>query len=277
MKNFATSIAFGLSLLLSAITCAQEHPDVHLHVNPRWEECSFQLDPSLNQAAWQKFTREAALVTYFRPLTDARPMGKGNVELSMLQWKTAIDETSEAWNNTFVHPDTAHWLVGGPALAFPGLTFRTGLSQKIDMGIYWTQNPGANYGFYGAQLQYSFINDTVHDWALSARSSFVSLYGPKDVEFKNAGLDVLASKRFKIYCNWLSVSPYCSVSTFFSHAREKSDLVNLKDENLFGLQAAVGASAQISILRLGVEYNTASINTLSYKIGIGYNFGKRKV
>ncbi len=276
MKNFRTTFALSLVTLLTTTVRAHDHPDVHLHVNPRWKECSFQLDPSLTQSAWKQFTREAGLVTYFRPLTDARPMGRGKVELSLLKWQSGIDETKDAWNNTFVHPDSTHWLVDGPHLAFPGLSLRTGLNRKMDLGLYWTQSPGANYGFYGAQLQYNLVNDSIYNWALSTRASYVSIYGPPDVAFNNAGFDLLASKTIRFRYNWLSVSPYAYASVCFAHGHEKSNVVNLKDENVFGFQGAVGASANISIVRLGIEYNMARINTLSYKIGIGYNFGSGK-
>src|SRR5688500_10392699 len=63
----------------------------HLHTSSRWKECSFQLDASLTKEAWQQFTREAGMVIYFRPLSDARPMGKGSFELSAMQWRTGID------------------------------------------------------------------------------------------------------------------------------------------------------------------------------------------
>jgi hypothetical protein len=39
-----------------------------LHVNHRWEECAFVIDPSLTQDAWHQFVGEVGLVTYFRPL-----------------------------------------------------------------------------------------------------------------------------------------------------------------------------------------------------------------
>ena len=99
---------------------AQDAPK--LHVNPRWKECSFQLDPSLTQSAWRQFTEEAGLVTFFRPLSDARPLGKGRFELSALKWKTNINARDAAWNDTFVHPDSTHWLFEGSGLEFPGLT-----------------------------------------------------------------------------------------------------------------------------------------------------------
>src|SRR5690349_19420675 len=100
MKNtlFVSVAAIGL---LAAPARAQTAPK--LHVNPRWHECSFQIDPSLTQTAWGQFTREAGLVTFFRPMSDARPMGRGSFEVSLLQWKTGIRAEDAAWNDTFVH------------------------------------------------------------------------------------------------------------------------------------------------------------------------------
>src|SRR5687767_7461576 len=116
-RNLTTAAVVLATALIQTPAAAQtkhEHP--HLHVNPRWKECSFQLSPSLTQTAWRQFTREAALVAYFRPLSDARPMGKGHFELSVLQWKTGIDDHDDAWNDTFVHPDSAHYLFEGNGL-----------------------------------------------------------------------------------------------------------------------------------------------------------------
>src|SRR5437868_403320 len=92
-----------LATVICAITSSAHTPNVNLHVNTRWKECSFQIDPSLTQSEWNQFAREGALVAYFRPLTDAKPMGVGKFELSILQWNTGIDESDGAWNNTFVH------------------------------------------------------------------------------------------------------------------------------------------------------------------------------
>ena len=47
-------------------------PDVELHVNDRWDECSFVLDPSLTPAAWHQFAREGGLAIYFRSMSSAK-------------------------------------------------------------------------------------------------------------------------------------------------------------------------------------------------------------
>ncbi len=244
--------------------------DVRLHINPRWKECSFQLDPSLTQDAWRQFTREAGLVVYFRPLMDARPMGVGNYEFSILQWSTGIDDTQPAWNDTFVHEDSVHWLIEGDALAFPGITFRTGITSNIDLGAYLTKAPGANYGFYGGQVQYSVVNDEEKNWFASARMSFVSMYGPDDLDFTVYGLDILASREYAVYSDWVSVTPYAGVSAYLSSSHETTTAVNLKDERILGVQGMIGAVTQISMARLAVEYNVGEVNTLSIKVGIGF-------
>jgi hypothetical protein len=144
MKRNLTVAAIALAIgLFQTSASAQTIRQPRLHVNPRWKECSFQLDPSLTQSAWHQFTREAGLVSYFRSLTDARPMGRGNFEVSVLQWDTGIDDGDAAWNDTFVHPDSTHWLFEGNGLKFPGLSVRAGVTSKTDVGLYFTKSPGS--------------------------------------------------------------------------------------------------------------------------------------
>jgi hypothetical protein len=268
MKNFKSVITAAIVLLTANFTSAQEP---HLHVSNKWKECSFQLDPSLTQDAWHQFAREAGMVTYFRSVTDAKPMGKGHFELSLLQWNTKIDESVDAWNNTFVHPNSEHWLIGGEELPFPGLSIRAGITKKIDVAAYWSERPGANYGVAGAQFQYNLINDTVKDWALSTRASINCLYGPADLNLYVVGVDVLASKNFNLNSHF-GVSTYGGISAYGSHAHEKTDAVDLKDEYVSGLQGMAGIVARIYFAKIGVEYNFANVNTLSYKLGFNFNF-----
>lgn len=266
--NLTTTLTLVAITLVQTPAAAQSGRPT-LHVNPRWKECSFQLDPALTQSAWHQFTQEAGLVAYFRPLSDARPMGKGHFEISMLQWKTGIDDKESAWNDTFVHPDSAHWLFEGSGLQFPGLMARVGVGDKTDVGAYFTKSPGANYGFYGAQVQQNFVRSASHDWAAAARLSFVNMYGPDDLNLTVVGADVLASRNFAL-SRWAAVSPYVGVSTYLSNTHEKSAVVALDDEHVLGAQASVGASVQLSVARLGVEYNVARVNSFSLKVGFGH-------
>lgn len=239
-----------------------------LHVSPRWKECSFQLHPSLTQGAWRQFTREAGLVAYFRPITDARPMGKGRWDVSLMQWETGIDDSDSAWNDTFVHPDSTHYLFEGNGLKFPGLSARVGVSERVDVGIYVTKNPNANYGFFGGQVQYNFASNEAKGLAASVRASFVSLYGPEDLDLTVFGADLLGSKTYST--RWASLSPYVGVSSYLSTSHEKTTAVSLSDETVLGARAMVGIMSEISIVRIGAEYSVASVNSLSLKMGLAF-------
>ena len=260
--------AIALAVVLTHSTAAAQS-EPRLHVSSRWKECSLQLDPSLTQSAWRQFTREAALVVYFRPVADARPLGRGKFEASIVQWKTGIDARTSAWNDTFVHPDSTHWLFEGNGLAFPGLMARVGVTSRTDAGFYFTRNPHANYGFAGAQLQHAFVGDTASAWALAARASAVSLYGPKDIAFHAYGADLITSRTLHLN-RWAALSPYASVSGYLSQSHEKSAVVSLADVTTGGSQVTLGTALQISAARLGAEYSVATVRSFSMKVGIGF-------
>lgn len=260
--------AAALALTQPAAADSRHDGDPHLHVNPQWSECSVQLDAGLTPAAWRQFTGEAGVVVYFRPLADAAPLGKGRFEVSLLQWKTGIDDHDAAWNDTFVHPDSEHWLFEGNGLQFPGLTARVGVGEKTDVGAYFTKNPNANYGFYGAQLQRGLLGGGRSGWAASARLSFVSLFGPDDVDLRVYGVDLVASRRFAV-TRRVSISPYAVVTGSLSRSHEKSAVVDLADESILGAQGTIGVAAQFSVARVGVEYAISRVPSFSLKIGLG--------
>jgi hypothetical protein len=274
MKKSGLLLITALALC-SIISANAQHShggqkDVELHVNPRWEECSFQLDASLTQSAWREFTKEAGLVVYYRSLTDAKPMGARNFEFSIVQWGTAFDDTKDAWNDTFVHPTETHWLKESARLDIPGLTFRAGLTDKLDIGVFWTKSPGANYGFYGSQIQYNVVNNEAKKLSASLRGSFVSMYGPEDLALTSYGADVIVSKDYVVNEKWLTLAPHVSGSAYLSASREKSEVVDLENEQFVGFQAAAGVVAKVKFVRIAMEYNAAVVNTVSFKIGAAF-------
>jgi hypothetical protein len=266
MKNFRIPAVLMAITAISHTALAQDHDHTTLHVGPRWEECSFQLDPSLTQDAWREFTKEAGLVAYFRPLSDAKPLGAGHFEVSVLQWQTAFDDRKPAWNDTFIHPDSAHWLKEGSRLAFPGLAARVGITDKLDVGAYFTKNPGANYGFVAGQLQYNVLNRG--RWSASARGTYSALFGPEDLKLNTYGADALVSREFRLYSTWASIAPYAGVSAYLTNSRETTEAVQLHNELVGGTQFTVGTVLKLSVVRIGVEYNFARLSTFSFKVGV---------
>jgi hypothetical protein len=235
-----------------------------LHVNDRWDDCAMVLAPSLTQGAWRQFVREAALVVYFRPLASARPLGRRSVELSVLQWSTRIDDMESAWNDTFTHPDSLHWLFDGDALPIPGLMLRAGVTDRADAGVYFTKAISANYGFLAGQVQYSLLDDSSRNVAVAARATAVRLLGPDDLTLSVYGIDLVLSRSYAF------LSPYAGVSGLVSRGRERTSKVDLDDETVFGVQGSVGAAVNVRGARLGAELNLARVT--GYSIKVGYAF-----
>ena|SRR5437867_3511800 len=92
--------------------------------------------------------------------------------------------------------------------------------------------------------------------------------GPADLDFTVYGVDLLASRTLAVWRRAV-VSPYVGVSTYLSTSHEKTAAVTLDDERVLAAQAMVGAAVQLSMARLGVEYNVAKVHSLSLKVGIG--------
>jgi hypothetical protein len=265
-KEFGIIAVAAASVLLAMPADAQSRP--RLHVSSRWDQCSIQLDPSLTQSAWRQFTKEAGQVVYFRPLAEARPMGRGKFEFSFMQYQTNIDDHTSAWNDTFVHPDSTHWLYEGSGLQFPGLAFRAGVSSSTDVGVYFTKNIQANYGAYGLQLQQNLIRGGPRDWSVSARGSYVSLFGPEDVDVNVYGLDVVTSWKQWAY-RAVTVVPYAGVATYLATSHEKTAAVNLADEHPISAIGTVGAALQFSVVRLAAEASMSQVPSIAMKVGIG--------
>jgi hypothetical protein len=234
-----------------------------LHVNSRWDECAIVIDPSLTQGAWHQFVDEVALVVYLRPMDAAKPLGRGRYEFAILNGATNIDDADAAWNDTFSHPDSTHWLFEGDALKIPGLMLRYGVGDRVDVGAYFTRSIGANYGIVSGQLQYNLFNDTARQLAMAVRLNGTRLFGPEDMSVNVYGVDFLASKTVSRF------SPYAGVSGYLSRGHERTAKVNLEAETVFGVQANLGVAARVSALRLGAEVNLAKVPGYSVKIGFG--------
>jgi hypothetical protein len=262
---------FGITLAVAGVmlatpAAAQSRPT--LHVSTRWDECSIQLDPSLTQSAWRTFTQEAGQLVYFRPLADARPMGRGRFEFALMQWQTNVDDNTSAWNDTFVHPDAEHWLYEGSGLKFPGIAARAGVASRTDVGVYFTQNYRANYGVYGVQLQQNVIGSSGHDWDVSVRGSFTSLFGPEDVSLNVYGADVVASWK-QWSAGRVRVVPYAGVAIYLATSHEKAAAVNLADEQVIGAMGTLGAALQFSVMRVAAEASMSRVPSFAMKFGIG--------
>lgn len=262
-KQFIGLVTIAVITLTSNNLFAQD-PEVEINVNNKLTTCDIELSPNLTQDEWNEFTRQFGHIIYFNPMASAKPLGTKHFDITLDYKFTPIDQTIGAWNNTFHHPDSTHYL--GDAIAFPGLHARMGVSEKVDVGIYFSHaGPfGGHYGFIGGEVKYAFLNDTEKGLAASVRGSYMQLISVKDFNFSNYGLDVSASKTIGKF------TPYVGVAGTLSHSKEVTEKVNLSNENVFDARAIAGIEFKTKVLNLGAEIDVSELTTYGIKIGVTF-------
>lgn len=246
-------------LLLATPSYSQGEDGVYWRLDPGVETCSMVIDPSLTQAQWATFTRQAGAILSFRSLAPAEPLGKLNFTLGVDYSVTPIDQHDPAWINTFAHPDAECPL--GDEIEFPTVRARLGVSRTMDVAGYWTTAPGANYGFVGGEIKYAFLRETPRVPAAAVTTSAAWLTGVPDFNLSVYSVGLLASKRLGVF------TPYVGVRESLSIGTETTSKVSLNDESIFFTQGFIGATYNIWVLGIAAEYDIADVNTFSLVLG----------
>jgi hypothetical protein len=228
-----------------------DHPDVTLNINSELGMCDFDLSPLLTQQEWARATREVGNAIYLEPLAAAQSLGKGKWAINLENNSFHVDQESGAWNNTFHHPDSTHYLTGASGrLSVPGIRFRIGITDRWDAGVYYTSAKpfGANYGFLGFESKYMLLNNSEKGWAVATRASYVMDAAIKDFNISSTGLEVLASKKlFGVFI------PYAGIATNWNHGREVTSDIDLHNENSLAVRGIVGLEFRWKFVNLGYE------------------------
>ncbi len=257
LKTLSRIAAAILVLCCFTIATAQE-----LHVNHRYKECAIILDPSLTQGQFHKFTREAAQVFTFKLLSPAEPLGARRFQVGLDYSSTPIDDADPAWNNTFSHPHDQHYL--GDRIVAPKLFARMGVSDRVEVGFYFTRNPQANYGFMGGEVKYALFMKPQQAWATAVRTSYATLLGVEDLNFHLLGVDLSASKRFG------KLTPYLGIGANLARATATTAKVDLHNETLLTPRGIIGSQLAISFFSLTAEVDVAAVSTFSLRTGFAF-------
>ena len=267
MKNTQTTKTMALSLLTAAFltvisTASFADEGETVHTNDRWEECAMDINPNLTQSEWKQFNKNFSSILYFKPMSGAKPMGKGKIDISLEMSRTKIDEHSGAWKNTFSHPEDDHFLSDDDhQLQIPVLTARYGVTNDIDAGVTYTKNPESNYSWMGMDAKYAFHQDKRRGISIATRLSSVVIMGVEDFDYYLAAADLLVSKELGMF------TPYAGVTGIVSSANETTDEVDLERNTLASVEAIVGTQFQWSYLSVAAETDIARVNTYSVKVG----------
>lgn len=261
MTTRTTLAAIPMTLsMMAPMAVADPHDSLILHVNPAHKECFFDLHPELTQAEFNQFAKEGSVVMHDLQLASAAPIGRGQWEVSLDYSRTVIDETDGAWNNTMSHPTADHWL--GNVRAFPRLSARVGVSQRVDVGMSGTFAPWANYGFLGAQSKVTILRqDEAVPVSVAVRPNAMALLGPEELFVLDAGADVSVSHEYK------GLAPYVGFAAHTTGAFERSMDVDLDPGTAAYMEAFAGLSYGWKGLRAAAQAQTGPLNVLAMRVG----------
>jgi opacity protein-like surface antigen len=189
---------------------------------------------------------------------------RGGVELAIQQMYFTIEEHADAWNDTFAHPDAYHEL--GSDKNFPKLTLRAGVTDRIDIGAYYTENPNANYGWLGFDIRHGLLRQSeTQAISLAVRGAYTRTLYVKDMDMNTFTAEVAAGRTFGN-----RLTPYLGAGGDLVLASETTDAVTLQSEEQFVPRAFGGLELRLWHILLGAEAEVGALNRFELKIGGGF-------
>ncbi len=249
--------ALSLALLLPA-AARPDHPT--LHVDPSLKDCSVRLAPELTQDAFHRFAREFGSASAFKQVAPPETLGRWGVSLDVEQLMFKVDEASAAWNDTFVHPAEDHWL--GEDKSFPMLRLRVGVTDSVEVGAFYTENPNANYGWLGLEVKYAVLEQSEEmPVALAVRGAYTKTLYVADMNMHAVGADVTVGRTF-----WRSLTPYLGLGVDTVIVQETSPAVSLKSEVIPVPHGTAGVEVRYWHVAIGAEAQLAALNTFQARV-----------
>ena len=254
------SATLAAAFALSSSSAQTNGSDIYWHTDHNVKDCSMVIDPSLTQGEWRTFVKQVGAVTSFKTLASAKPLGFMEYVVGIDMSYSPIDQHDRAWINTFTHPDETCPL--GDVIAIPTFRGRIGVSDRMDVGAYWTSAPDANYGIVGAEFRYALSAESETMPAVAARGSVTILTGVSDFDASIYGLEASASKTIGY------VTPYAGLRGILAVGSETTTKVDLSREMIPLAQAFVGVTGSIWVLDVAAEYNVSVVNTFALVVGV---------
>jgi opacity protein-like surface antigen len=215
-----------VAVLAAAPLQAQSAAHPSLHVDPSLEDCEVQFAHTLTQGAFSRFAREFGSVSAFKQVASPGTLGKGRVLIGVEMIRFTVDEWSDAWNDTFAHPNDHHPL--GSTKTFPKLKLRAGVTDNLDVGAFYTENPNANYGWLGLDGKYALLTEREdRPTSLALRGAYTKTLYVRDMDMHALTADVSVGRRL-----WRGLRPYAGLGADGVFVRETSDAVDLHNETI---------------------------------------------
>lgn len=261
MRIIQITSAILLITPASAFAHGGSHPpDPKLHVDPTVSDCEVHFAPELSQSAFRRFTREFGSVSAFKQVQSSNTLGQWRVSVGIEYMSFSVDEKSDAWNDTFSHPEDTHEL--GSNHQFPKLKLRVGVAERTDLGLFYTMNPQSNYGWIGLDVKHAIWRQNAKTpVALSIRGAYTKTLFVSDMDMHALSAGVSIARTI-----WNTLTPYLGFGSDVVLARETASTVELDTEVVLAPHAFAGVEVAFWHLALGAEAQLAAIPSVHVQV-----------
>ena len=251
---------FLVGMLMVPTTALAGAYDPNLHVGSRYDQCWVQFAPELTQDAYARFVREFGSVSSFKPMAPGTTLGKRRVEIGLQYIAFTVQDKSDAWNDTFAHPNYEHPL--GSTQTFPELKVRAGVTDRLDVGAFFTRNYSSNYGWLGLDVKYGLLQQSEQTpVSLAVRGAYTRTLYVQDMSMNAFTVDAAVART---YWNW--VTPYVGAGGDLVMAHETSSVVSLNDETQLVPSGLGGVELRWWHLGFIAEGHFSAVNSLQMQI-----------
>lgn len=235
-----------------------------LHVDPHVRDCEVRFASTLTQDAYHRFVREFGSVSAFKQTGPPQTLGRRGLSISLEYMAFRVDDKSDAWNDTFVHPDATHEL--GSDLAFPKIRLRAGLTETTDAGLFFARNPESNYGWIGLDVLHAFLRqDTGMPVTVAWRGAYTKTLFIDDMDMHALTGDVSIGRRI-----WNPVTAYLGAGCDWVAARERSSAVQLDTEYLQTAHLFTGVQVAVWHMTVGAEAQWGPVNNAHLQAAVSF-------
>ena len=145
-------------------------------------------------------------------------------------------------------------------LTIPKIHIHKGLFGGLDVGAFVAGTPDIDARLYGADLRYTFIDDSLTTPAVGLRISATRADGLDPLKVSTAAVDLMVSKRFTL------LTPYVGAGTV--RVRSSAEGVGLARERIDESRVFGGLNLNLVALNLAFEAEKMGDNvSLSAKLG----------
>jgi hypothetical protein len=209
---------------------------------------------SLSQDEFHGLAKDLGAAMSYKGVTPATPLGVVGFDIGVEVTDTKL-ENSAAFSRAGA---------GSPShLVMPKLHVYKGLFGGLDIGAFVAGASEVNATFFGADLRYAVLDDTLVAPAVAVRLSGTKASGMGELSLATGALDIMVSKKFTAF------TPYLGAGAVRVQAKARG--AGLAQEHFNESRVFGGLNVNLVAVNFAVEAERTGSNTsLSAKVGLRF-------